>query len=452
MQAVCYLRAITDPSLEVQQRAYLDECTSAGLEVGPTYTETASGSSAPEFRRMLRILLEGQREFVVVVVGAIEALGDTAREQAKRYLQLAALGIPLRVAGARDPDTAMLAAWERRTNAERRREQVRAGMRDVALRGEVLGRPPYGYRVVARRLRVDADEAVVVRDIFRRYLELNEGVRVIARHLNEAGTRTRRGGAWSMVSVREVLRNPVYVGTYRRLGVLVPSDHERLITREQFADVQTRLAERRTSFTRQARGEYLLAGLAVCGYCENKLIGVRRASRAQRATGEPAEVFTYYQCQSRTNQSRCDYHTRRADDLESAVRNAISDAFATTSVAPNAVLPPDASEARREGLRRRLDALLERRVRGEWTAEQLRQEAGQLALEDLQEEEREEFEARRRQDAARTSEDATTVVTERARLVEQWGILEFDEHRALLRALVTRVVVMDDAVRVELAQ
>jgi hypothetical protein len=216
--------------------------------------------------------------------------------------------------------------------------------------------------------------------------------------------------------------------------------------------VQTKLAERRTSFARQARGKYLLAGLAACGYCGNNLIGVRRASRAQRAAGEAAEVFTYYQCQSRTNQSRCDYHTRRADDLELAVRNAVSDAFATTSVATGVVPPVDANEARREGLRRRLDALLERRVRGEWTAEQLREQAGQLALEDLQEEEREEFETRRRQDAVRSSEDAATVTSERARLVEQWGNLEFEEHRSLLRALVSRVVVTDDAVRVELAQ
>ena len=48
-------------------------------------------------------------------------------------------------------------------------------VRDVALRGEVLGRPPYGYRVLARRLRVEPAEADVVRGIFHRYLDLGEG-------------------------------------------------------------------------------------------------------------------------------------------------------------------------------------------------------------------------------------------------------------------------------------
>ena len=77
--------------------------------------------------------------------------------------------------------------------------------------------------------------------------------------------RTRRGGAWSMVSVREVLRNAVYVGLYRRLGVTVPTEHEALITRDRFAAVQQRLAARRTSFGKQERAAYLLTGLASLG-------------------------------------------------------------------------------------------------------------------------------------------------------------------------------------------
>ena len=224
---------------------------------------SAAGPAAPEFRRMLRAILEaGER--AEIMIGAIEALGDTARLQAKRVLQLVALDVPLHVAGAASVDAALAASWERRSSRERRREQVREGMRDVALRGEVLGRAPYGYRVVARRLRVEPAEADVVREVFHRYLDLGEGVLEIARRMNEAGVTTRRGGAWSMVSVREVLRNPAYIGTYRRLGVVVPSDHERLVTSERFHEVQRLLEARRTSFAREPRaiGQLRSAGLA----------------------------------------------------------------------------------------------------------------------------------------------------------------------------------------------
>ena len=45
-------------------------------------------------------------------------------------------------------------------------------MRRKAVKGEVLGRPPYGYKVGnRRRLELIPEEAVVVRYIFRLYLQ-----------------------------------------------------------------------------------------------------------------------------------------------------------------------------------------------------------------------------------------------------------------------------------------
>ena len=62
-----------------------------------------------------------------------------------------------------------------------------------AVKGEVLGRPPYGYKVGARRrLELVPEEAVVVRYIFRLYLQEGLGIRLIARRLNEEGLNTSR--------------------------------------------------------------------------------------------------------------------------------------------------------------------------------------------------------------------------------------------------------------------
>ena len=58
-----------------------------------------------------------------------------------------------------------------------------------------------------------------MRYIFRLYLKDGLGIRRIARRLNEEGLRTRRDGLWSMVTVRDILRNRAYVGTYSRFGV-----------------------------------------------------------------------------------------------------------------------------------------------------------------------------------------------------------------------------------------
>src|SRR5690606_32303628 len=202
----------------------------------------------PELRRMLRrLMLDGQHRFTTVVAASPRVLGDTARGRIRRILQLAALGLPLQFADGTDPDRAVLDEWAGRAPGERRRERAIEGMRRRALRGEVLGRSPYGYRITGRRLEPDEAEAPVVRRIFRLYLEDGEGVRRIAGRLNADGLRTRRGGPWSMVTVRDLLRNPVYTGTYRRLGVTIPKAHDPLVTRDDFEAVQRKMASRRTS-------------------------------------------------------------------------------------------------------------------------------------------------------------------------------------------------------------
>lgn len=453
MQAVCYLRAIPSMPLADQQRLFLDYCTRHSIEAAQVFQEEPDTSNAPQFRRMLRELGGERRRFTAIVVASLAVLGATAREQARRYLQLQALSLPLRIADGSDPEAALLASWLSRDTRERRRDQVREGMRQRALRGEVLGRAPYGYRVVDRHLHIDPVEGEVVREIFRRYLDEGEGVRIIARRLNDAGVPTRRGGTWSMVSVRGVLRNAVYTGTYRRLGVVVATEHDALVTRGRFYAAQARLAQRRTSGGPQGRTQYLLSGLARCGYCGNSLIGVRRVRRAGRSE-EPPVVYTYYQCESRTNQSRCAYHTRRASDLEAIVRERVREGR-PQGVASEEHTTLDEElgrlRSRRDGIRRQLDALLERHARGEWTIDRLRAEASSLALEDLAAEERAEALASRRQASLDGKKREAHLERQRRRLAREWDDLPFEERRDLLREVVTSIVVTDEDVRVEFA-
>ena len=112
------------------------------------------------------------------------------------------------------------------------------------------------------------------------------GIRLIARRLNEEGLKTRRGGNWSMVSIRDILRNRVYLGTYSRFGVKVPGSHPPLVSADDFRVVQDRLSARRTSHSPRVTSQFLLSGIAHCGYCGNKLIGVSRKQSWKRRDGE----------------------------------------------------------------------------------------------------------------------------------------------------------------------
>jgi len=285
------------------------------------------------------------------------------------------------------------------------------------------------------------------------------GIRLIARRLNEENMRTRRGGLWSMVTVRDILRNRTYLGTYSRFGVRVPASHPPLISPDDFRRVQERLDSRRPELGKRKASLFLLSGLAYCGYCGNKMIGVSRRQRWQRRDGsERGAEYRYYQCESRTNRSLCDYHTRRAAALEEDVRQAIlGEGQSLAPVLPRAgveaaVLAEAQASSRRlrarlRRLDRRLEQYLDAATRGRLGRERfdsisLALGAEQLAVEEsLAEAERFAHQQASAAERVRRRERSLT------RLRNEWDRLPALQRQALLRELVERGVVRDDGIR-----
>ena len=162
--------------------------------------------------------------------------------------------------------------------------------------------------------------------IYDKYINEGLGLRLIAQYLNEHNIKTRRGGRWNMVTIRDILRNPTYTGTYYRFGLRLPKVHEAIISPQLFRRAQDQTKARRPSSRSVNTEPFLLSGLAFCGYCGNKMMGVTRRQSWRRKDGNSAQgVYRYYQCQSRNNQSLCGYHTWRAPVLESTVLSQLHD-------------------------------------------------------------------------------------------------------------------------------
>ena len=192
------------------------------------------------------------------------------------------------------------------------------------------------------------------------------------------------------------------------------------------------MSERRTAPSEQQRREYLLSGLARCGYCGNRLIGVRRP-------GAGAELV-YYQCESATNQGRCAYHSRRADDLESEVRARLVNAAGNLALpAPDPHLEVERLETRRRGLNREHRPRPRGLDRGPVDAARAssprrvpprsRTSTSERQLEAL---------------AARPAAAPSPPGEAQRQLLEEWDALPFEEQRALLRRLLAEIVVTDD--------
>jgi site-specific DNA recombinase len=459
MRAIGYFResAQRGESLAQQNKAFLEFCEREGYEVAGSFVDVASSNGhAPGFRQLVSFLRERDKGFVVVVVPSIEALGGDLRDAARRCFQIEGLGARLApMTGTADPAAALVSAWTAQDANSRLSDRVRAAMRRKAVRGEVLGRPPYGYKVGSRRrLELIPEEAVVVRYIFRLYLQEGMGIRLIARRLNNEDLKTRRGGNWSMVSIRDILRNRAYLGTYSRFGVRVPGSHPPLVSTDDFRLVQDRLNARRTSYAPRVASQFLLSGIAYCGHCGNKLIGVSRKQSWKRQSGEKvSNSYRYYQCESRTNQSVCGYHTCRADDLEARARQALSDAFTTGSGFPQAgddatVLAEQHQELERHRTRlrsidRRIEGYLDATSKGRLAKEKMHHlsvtaAADRLAVEDaIEAAERRIEEHLSAADRRRGRENSV------AHLLDAWDEMPFAERQSALRDAVERITVSD---------
>src|SRR6266511_3732353 len=108
-------------------------------------------------------------------------------------------------------------------------ERTRMGLARKASKGKWTGgTPPFGYLYDSeRRVLVPAEEeAALVGRIFSLYADRRWGSAAISRWLNETCRTTRRRSRWTAKTVRDVLRNPTYVGQLPFRGSVHQAAHD----------------------------------------------------------------------------------------------------------------------------------------------------------------------------------------------------------------------------------
>jgi site-specific DNA recombinase len=161
------------------------------------------------------------------------------------------------------------AQFEREVTGERIRDKIAASKRKGMWMGGVV---PLGYRVEDRALHTVEAHAEIVRSLLRRYLEAGsvvrlkqqldaEGFRLPVR-IDGAG-RSTGGGPLSRGHIYKILSNPIYVGRIGHKGHVHEGQHQPIVSRDLWDQVQRCLSDRHGALmakrTRQA-SEALLAG------------------------------------------------------------------------------------------------------------------------------------------------------------------------------------------------
>ena len=241
---------------------------------------------------------------------------------------------------------AIFAEFERELIVERTRDKIAAARRMGKWTG---GFAPLGYDVVAKKLIVNDDEAVVVREVFALYLEHRSVLRVaqelarrerttkrrapseraLERDRNRKPGEQRRSGPhtaeeWSKDMVLRVLKNPVYAGLIANGADLFPGEHKAVLDRETFDRVQRILAENAGRPAMRGRSDdYLLTGRLRCGACG--------AAMTPASTRKGNRTYRFYRCVTRDKMGKdaCVARPLPAAEIERYVVEQLSKAGAT---------------------------------------------------------------------------------------------------------------------------
>ncbi|MFE7064589.1 recombinase family protein [Sutcliffiella sp. NPDC057660] len=181
--------------------------------------------------------------------------------------------------------------------AELERDMIRfrtsTGMEKNAELGNFNGGKVYGYYTENKELKLDPNEAKVVRYIFEKYAIDQWGYRKIASNLNEQGIKTKNEKHWSITSVKTILNNRIYIGDVKWKGSFTKGKHTRIIDDTLWKQTQKILQIKSYLPEKLHPGTYSLSGLIKCPECNSPMV-----------QGNSSKKYKYYQCSRNKNSGK----------------------------------------------------------------------------------------------------------------------------------------------------
>lgn len=241
-KAIAYTRVSTDEQakkygLEAQRNAIRQYCDANDIEIVEWVSD--EGISGAKERENFQKLIDGDHTGIDMIV---VAKADRVARKIELYyyykFSLERAGLTLLDVSNPDMDkdpvnriyetiTAIFAEMERSRIAER----MQSGLKVKASKGGYTGgRPPYGYCSVNHELRIEPQEAEVVKAIFD--LSYNKGYtqEEIADWLNEHGYRTRNGKKFNQCRISLMIkRKKTYQGYVKYNGAWMRGKHEPIL-------------------------------------------------------------------------------------------------------------------------------------------------------------------------------------------------------------------------------
>lgn len=341
-------------SIDEQRRRNIEYCGKEGHEVFKVYEDRGiSGkniSGRPGLKELLKDANSGKFGLVIVwklnrisrklidilnIVDTLEKNKIAFRSLTESFETETPAGkLQLNIMGA-------IGEFERGTIAE----NVKMGMIARAREGKWNGGKVLGYDVVEipsegkkrkdTKLVINEKEAMTVRRIFELYSK-GHGYKATVNKVNKEGHKSKRGNYFSTASIKEILKNPVYIGKIRYNvrqdwnekrrkninpnPIIVDGEHDSIIDIETWEKVQVILKDRSKTHNRVYDSEFPLTGLLKCPVCGASMTITR--SYNERKDGSK-NILEYYSCGNWKNKGTavCNSNSIRAEVADNVVIN-----------------------------------------------------------------------------------------------------------------------------------
>ena len=329
------------------------------LAIGAIYREVVSGetiAARPAMQQLLKEVVHGQWEGVLVMEVERLARGDTMDQgQVAKAFKACGTKIitPLKIfdpCNEFDEEYFEFGLFMSRREFKTINRRIQRGRIASVQEGKyIAAAAPYGYRKVKIKkdkgytLEPDPDQAEVVHTIFDWYVHgipqpdgshRMAATSIIAGELDRLQVKPANGKIWSPHSIRDILKNPVYIGKIRwgyrkeqkkyagdtmhknrtaaKDYLLTDGLHPALVDEITFLQAEKRMAANRKSTVKSTTLQNPLSGLIYCGKCGSLMTRLAPNSKTKYAT---------IKCPNR----HCDCVSSPLDLVERSVLNGLAE-------------------------------------------------------------------------------------------------------------------------------
>ncbi len=308
----------TEQSIEGQLHVCEAYAEKNGMQITAHYIDramTGKSDRRPEFQRMISD--SKKRNFETILVYKLDRFSRNRYDSALYKKKLRDNGV--RVVSATEnisdtPEGIMLEGFMESINAyfsEELSQKVNRGLAESFHKGHYLKKiPPFGYKIIDKKLVPDESTAPIAAEIFERY---NQGQRIvdIIVWLNSLGMTNQAGNAWRPMNISTHLHNRTYMGEYYYGQFKEPMPVPAIVSAELFKSVQKKLQESAKRSRKRTDYNFILTGKLICGICGHSVSG-----------STSNEKNHYYYCRHCTKENR---HCISADYLHQKVSNVLSE-------------------------------------------------------------------------------------------------------------------------------